>query len=367
MWSASLRAGISAVTETRPDGRVIVASARNGRATTSPGRRAGSSDALRRPRIQAEHEHHQRQRGDEPGDHQHRRRCRVHQHHLERSDRHLLRYAAGSRRCERPAASPPPSQSSRTRGSIRAPPAPATTARHAQRPPIPSTSPSTSHAHPGRRHSHERTLQRVSRPRRCPLISAVSALVVRLRSTAAVAYVPIEQEQRSDAVAVGGLEVETEAAQHAQGAGVARGGVGSIPPERPTRPPSAAPPAMAATATPRPRLLRVSQTPVSKTPCSSVHFRRTEPTTMSATTTAHVVSAAAPLKPTHRSRWNVSSHATLAGVHSEPAPSGGVTSSAEASGTAACTSCSSTTSSTAISPTGDGPSLVTTPSLRTGS
>jgi hypothetical protein len=37
----TVRAGISTVTETRPDGRLIVASERNGRATTSRERRAG--------------------------------------------------------------------------------------------------------------------------------------------------------------------------------------------------------------------------------------------------------------------------------------------------------------------------------------
>ena len=34
----------------------------------------------------------ERHRGEEPSDHQRRRRCRVHQQHIERSDRHLLRH-----------------------------------------------------------------------------------------------------------------------------------------------------------------------------------------------------------------------------------------------------------------------------------
>jgi NAD(P)-dependent dehydrogenase (short-subunit alcohol dehydrogenase family) len=42
MWSSSLRAGINAVTETRPDGRRVVASERNGRATASALANAGA-------------------------------------------------------------------------------------------------------------------------------------------------------------------------------------------------------------------------------------------------------------------------------------------------------------------------------------
>ena len=56
MWCSSLRAGISAVTEIRPDGRVTVASERSGRAARIARTTSGTGDALRGPRIQTNDE-----------------------------------------------------------------------------------------------------------------------------------------------------------------------------------------------------------------------------------------------------------------------------------------------------------------------
>jgi hypothetical protein len=96
--------------------------------------------------------------------------------------------------------------------------------------------------------------------------------------------------------------------------------------------------AIAARPIPLPRILRVSQMPVSRMPGCSVRFRRTEPTTRPPATTAQVASPAGPTRPGRRSRWNPRSHLTLTGVHASPGVSVGVTSSADASEVAASTS-----------------------------
>lgn len=70
--------------------------------------------------------------------------------------------------------------------------------------------------------------------------------------------------------------------------------------------------AMTARPTPRPRAVRVGQSPASRRPASSVFFNRAEPTTWSSTTTAQVTSLIGPSIPARRSRWNARSQSRRA-------------------------------------------------------
>ena len=161
MCSASLRAGINTVTDTRPDGRPDVASARSGRARA--GMSSPTSDPLGRPRIQAKRQQHPGNRCDDTGDHQHRCRCRVHQQHLDRPDRHFFECRGVHSATREPTAWPPPSLQAHCRESTPALHAPATTHHRLGEPPRQFDPRPVRRSLPHRRHSRTRTLPRQSR------------------------------------------------------------------------------------------------------------------------------------------------------------------------------------------------------------